>query len=106
MKTTPISPEDLRDGAGFFILERTADNAARNGPNRGRLQTLENSYLVHDPYTAELDSMEMFSGCPAPEGHFGVASLPIALAGARRVSVRHELRARDGISACSTWEMK
>ena len=102
----PVSPGNLRDGAGFLILERTADNAARNGPVRGRLQYLGTTYLVHDPYTAEIDEGEMFNGCMPPEGRFGAASLPIALANAGQGIVRHELRTRDGISAGSTWELK
>ena len=68
-------PGDLRDGAGFLVLERTADNAARNGPIRGRLQSFRTSYLVHDPYASELDAAERFDGCLAPEGYFGAASL-------------------------------
>ncbi len=102
----PVLPDDLRDGSGFLILERTVDNSTRNGPVRGRLQKLETTYLAHDPYSAEIDEKEMFDGCTAPCGYFGSASLPIALACAGRGNVCHELRARDGISATSTWELK
>ncbi|PWU19337.1 MAG: hypothetical protein C5B50_06710, partial [Verrucomicrobia bacterium] len=75
----PVPPEDLRNGAGFLVLERAANNTTRNGPIHGRLRDLATTYLAHDPFTSELDPTEVFDGCPAPEGYFGAASLPIAL---------------------------
>ena len=99
-----VSPEDLRDGAGFLIIERADQHAARGGPVRGRLLDLSIEYSPHDPFSKELDPSENFIGCSKPDGHFGAASLPIVLATARHGTIRHELRARDGVSARSTWE--
>lgn len=95
----------LRDGAGFLVMEKATDNAARNGPIRGRLRGLKTSYRPHDPFKTNLPHRETFEGCPEPEGFFGAASLPIALASVRSNKIRHELNARDGIVAQSSWEI-
>ncbi len=100
----PISSADLRDGAGFLVLEKTGENVARGGRAHGRLTDFKLGYTPHDPFATELDWSENFTGCAKPDGHFGAASLPIVLATAQKGSIRHELRARDGISAWSTWE--
>jgi len=100
----PIHCTDLRDGAGFLVLEKTSENVARDGCARGRLTDFKIGYTAHDPFTTELDWTENFPGGTKPDGNFGAASLPIVLATAQKGSIRHELCARDGISAWSTWE--
>jgi hypothetical protein len=100
----PVASADLRDGAGFLVLEKAAENVARGGPARGRLTDFKLGYAPHDPFATELDGSENFVGCPKPDGHFGAASLPIVLSMANQGRIRHELLARDGISASSTWE--
>lgn len=100
----PIPSADLRDGAGFLVLEKAAENTARGGLAHGRLKDFKLNYTPHDPFTTELDWAENFTGCSMPDGHFGAASLPIVLAMAQKGGLRHELRARDGICATSTWE--
>lgn len=100
-----VSSQNLRDSAGFLVLERAGENAARGGPVRGKLKDLKISYTPHNPFNTELDCLENFVGCPTPNGYFGAASLPIVLAKANQGCLQHELRARDGISAWSTWEV-
>lgn len=100
----PIQSADLRDGAGFLVLEKTGENVARGGSARGRLRDFKIDYTTYDPFATELDWTENFLGSSKPDGNFGAASLPIVLATAQKGSIRHELRARDGISAWSTWE--
>lgn len=100
----PVPPPDLRDGAGFLVLERNAENVARGGCARGRLTDFKIGYATYDPFATELDWAENFLGGSKPDGNFGAASLPIVLATAQKGGIRHELRARDGISAWSTWE--
>jgi hypothetical protein len=95
----------LRDGAAFLILEPATANDARKGPIRARLRSLRTSYQSHDPFETELAHKEIFEGCPEPEGLFGAASLPVVLASVGSAQVRHELHARDGISAHSSWEI-
>lgn len=100
-----LSPEDLRDGAGFLILEKAHDLKSRGGAPRARLRGLETDYSPHDPFRTEVAPSEAFTGCQGPHGCFGPASLPIALALAKRGTIRHDLRTRDGVSASSTWEL-
>jgi hypothetical protein len=101
----PVSASDLRNGAGFLVLERADVNAARGGCARARLLDFNLGYTPHDPFATELDWSENFIGCPKPDGHFGAASVPIVLAAAQKGCIRHELQARDGISAWSRWEV-
>jgi hypothetical protein len=100
-----VSAGDLRDGASFLVFERASEHAARGGPKRGRLVDLSVAYFGHDPFSQELQQTEKFVGCPPPDGEFGAASLPIALAADKRGIIHHELRARDGVSASSTWKL-
>ena len=100
-----MPPTELRDGAGFFVLEQAAAHAARRGPVRGRLLELTTSYSPHDPFDRELTPAETFTGCAAPDGCFGAASLPVALAAAAAGTIGHSLRARDGIAAHSRWAL-
>jgi hypothetical protein len=99
-----VAPSDLRDGAGFLILETPAEHSARDGAIRGRLLDLETAYKPHDPFSEELDPSEKFSD-RALEGYFGAASLPVALATAGSGRLEHDLRTGDGILARSTWEI-
>ena len=102
----PVPPAELRDGAGFLVLERAAEHDARRGPHRGRVLQLTTSYSPHDPFSRELTPSETFTGCSAPDGCFGAASLPIALATAASGTVDHSLYARDGIIAQSRWALE
>lgn len=101
----PVPESDLRDGAAFLVLERNTEHVARGGPLRGRLLDLKVTYSPHDPFTEEPQFAETLTGCALPGGEFGSASLAVALAASKACTVRHELRARDGISAASTWEV-
>jgi hypothetical protein len=96
----------LRDGAGFLVLEEASAHQARGGcgRGRGRLRDFSVSYAPRDPFACELAPAESFTGMAAPPGEFGAASVPLALSGGTTNVVRHELRARDGLTARSTWE--
>src|SRR5262249_53127228 len=85
----PVPPADLRDGAGFLVMEKSAETVARGGCTRGRLTDFQMGYTAHDPFTTELDWAENFFGSSRPDGNFGAASLPIVLATAQKGSVRH-----------------
>jgi len=100
-----VASQDLRDGAGFLILETAADNKARNGSVRGQLLNLTTSYLPYDPFREEPHSVEIFNGSPTTEGCFGTASLPVRLAEAKTGIFHHELKSRDGIEASSRWKI-
>ena len=101
----PIAAGDLRDGAGFLVLETATGLAARGAAVRGRLLEFDVGYRAHDPFAQELEPAENFAGVSAPDGNFGAASLPLALATAPLGIVRHELKARDGVTAASTWQL-
>jgi 3-oxoacyl-(acyl-carrier-protein) synthase len=101
----PVPECDLRDGAGFLVLERNSDHLARGGPTRGQLLDLKIAYSPNDPFVEESEFAEKFTGCAAPGGEFGSASLGVVLAANKSGTIRHELRARDGISASSTWKL-
>jgi hypothetical protein len=106
-RVRPAMPaSQLRDGAGFLVLEEASAHQARGGCGRGRgqLRDFSVSYAPRDPFACELAPAESFIGMAAPPGEFGAASLPLALSGGTRGVVRHELRARDGLTARSTWE--
>jgi len=100
-----VAREDLRDGAGFVVLEGAGNLRARGGTARGKLLNLASEYTPHDPFDEELRLSERFDGCTALDGEFGVASLPVTLGTVQHAIVRHELRARDGIIAGSVWEL-
>jgi hypothetical protein len=87
------------------VLEKGTAHSARGGPSRARLLELKITYAPHDPFIEESQFTEMFKGCAIPGGEFGSASLGVALAASKACTVHHELRARDGISAASTWEV-
>lgn len=102
---SPVASEDLRDGAGFLVLETAAANKARNGCVRGQLLDLTTSYLPYDPFREEPQPVEIFNGSETTEGCFGAASLPVRLAGAQTGIFHHELKSRDGIAASSRWNI-
>jgi 3-oxoacyl-(acyl-carrier-protein) synthase len=100
----PVAASDLRDGAGFLVLETESELTARGGAVRGRLLELNARYAAHDPFAHELEPSEKFAGGSIPDGNFGATSLPVALANASRGIIRHHLQARDGVIASSSWE--
>ena len=69
-----VAREDLRDGAGFIVLERAADLRARGGSARGKLLSLASEYAPHDPFAEEMPPTERFGGCNTLEGEFGAAN--------------------------------
>src|SRR5215469_12210178 len=49
----PVPATDLRDGAGFLVLEKNAEIVARGRCARGRLTDFKMSYTTHDPFVTE-----------------------------------------------------
>lgn len=100
----PVAPERLGDGAGFLVLERAADAAARGATVRARLLELSLDYAPFHPFEEAPAPLETFTG-PAPALELNGASLPVALAGAAPGPFEHALRARDGLVGRSRWEV-
>ncbi len=90
----------LERAAGCVVIETEAHARARTAPAaRARLADLAVSYRAHDPIE------EPATGSDPP---LGPAALPVALslaAEAGETTFRHEVHARDGIDATSTWEI-
>ena len=64
----PVPESDLRDGAGFLVLERNTEHTARGGPVRGRLLDLRIAYSPGDPFLEEMQFAGVLRGCPVPDG--------------------------------------
>ena len=102
----PVAADRLRDGAAFIILEMNETCEVRGGNVRGYLKELSVEYALHDPFREELEPKEMLSAdYPIPDGKYGAASLPVALASISKGIVKHEIQTRDGITASSLWEL-
>jgi len=84
----------IEDAAACLVLERAPDR-----PARAHLRELAIAYEPHNPFE-ETTAPRETGADPA----MGPASLAVALCGAKG-TLRHELVARDGIRASSTWEL-
>jgi 3-oxoacyl-(acyl-carrier-protein) synthase len=95
------SAKRLEDAAGCLVIESAARAQERQAPVRARLVDYRIDYRSHHPFEESLIPSE--SGADAA---MGAASLPVALSSANAAgALRHELQARDGIQAASSWEI-
>lgn len=103
----PVPKEELRDGAGFLVLETAEGAAARGAPVLAELDLFEIAYHNHDPLVESFPQEERFEPAgPCSDAYWGPASLPISIAKAGAGPLVHTLRSRDGIHARSRWEVK
>jgi len=109
----PVSSADLRDAAGFIVLEREAHARARGASLRARIESVRVDYDPFDILDQGRASGERVSTLPAAEraaiGEVGPALLPHALAHAiverkgSGITLTHWLESRDGVRAESRW---
>jgi 3-oxoacyl-(acyl-carrier-protein) synthase len=119
----PVAADDLRDAAGFLVLERRSTARGRGADCLARLLSLDVAYERHNPFEPAASPEEWLEdagegeapaeppGQARQEPHppvvaLGAASLPAALSqeAGRRGRLRHHLRSRDGFICTSAWE--
>ena len=104
----PVAAERLRDAGTCLVLERAADAMRRGAVVRARIASWSLGYVPGE--RPPIEESFTLDGAPLDVdalGALGPAGLGVMLSRSlgRSGTLRHVLRARDGVTADSAWEL-